>query len=136
MVEIIGQKELAIELLVVSKWNIRRSANIDVTELADSIERLGVLQPIIVRPAGRNYEIVAGNLRLKAAKIAGLKSVPAIIKKLNDEEAFVESAVENIQRHTLSPEDEANVYATAYKLFKSQQKVAELFGVSETRVSQ
>ena len=136
MVEIIGQKELAIELLVVSKWNIRRSANIDVTELADSIERLGVLQPIIVRPAGRNYEIVAGNLRLKAAKIAGLKSVPAIIKKLNDEEAFVESAVENIQRHTLSPEDEANVYATAYKLFKSQQKVAELFGVSETGVSQ
>jgi len=135
MAETVGQKELAIESLTVSKWNVRKGANDDVTELADSIEQVGVLQPVIVRPVGNKYEVVAGSLRIRAAKIAGLKSIPAIIKKLNDEEAFVESAVENIQRHTLTPEGEAKVYATAYKLFKKQEKVAELFSVSVREVN-
>jgi ParB/RepB/Spo0J family partition protein len=134
MAETIGQRELVIGSLFVSKWNIRGDANIDVTELADSIEQVGVLQPIIVRPVGNKYEVVAGNLRVRAAKVAGLKTVPAIIKKLNDEEAFIESAIENIQRHTLTPEDEAGVYAKANHIFKTQEKVAELFGVSEKEV--
>jgi ParB/RepB/Spo0J family partition protein len=135
MAETVGQKELAIESLTVSKWNVRMGANEDVTELADSIEQVGVLQPVIVRPVGNRYEVVAGSLRVRAAKIAGLKSVPAIIKKLNDEEAFVESAVENIQRHTLTPEGEAKVYAIAYNLFKKQEKVAALFSVSVREVN-
>ncbi len=134
MVEILGQKDLAIGSLNISKWNIRSDANVDVTELADSIEQVGVLQPIIVRPIGNKFEVVAGSLRVRASKIAGLKFVPAIIKKLSDEEAFIESAVENIQRHTLTPESEAKVYATAYKMFKSQDKVAELFSVSTREV--
>jgi ParB family transcriptional regulator, chromosome partitioning protein len=79
-------------------------------ELVASIKATGVIQPLIVRPVPgfpHQFEVVAGERRLRAAQIAGLADVPAIIREFNDQEALAVSLIENIQREELSPADEA-----------------------------
>ena len=76
-------------------------------ELAKSIEEYGVVQPIIVKKSIKGYELVAGERRTKAAKIAGLKSIPAIIKDFDDQEMMEIALIENIQREDLNPIEEA-----------------------------
>ncbi len=77
------------------------------SELADSIKQNGVLQPIIVRKAGSTYEIVAGERRYQAAKIAGLKEIPALVRDVSDEDVFKLALIENLQRSDLNPIEEA-----------------------------
>ena len=76
-------------------------------ELAASIERHGVIQPLVLRKLGKGYEIVAGERRWRAARIAGLKEVPCIVKELTDEENMLLAIIENMQREDLNPIEEA-----------------------------
>jgi ParB family chromosome partitioning protein len=79
-------------------------------ELADSIREHGVLQPILVRPAGEDYEIIAGERRWRASKLAGKETIPAIVERFDDSTALEIALIENLQREDLSPLDEAVIY--------------------------
>ncbi|MBI5000723.1 MAG: ParB/RepB/Spo0J family partition protein [Euryarchaeota archaeon] len=135
MSKIIEQREIPTERLKIDPVNVRKGAS-DITELEDSIEKYGILEPIIVREKGKDVLIVAGSLRYRAAKNIGLKKIPCIVKEMSDNEAFIESAIENIQRHVLEPSEEAEVYAKAYEIFGTYQAVAKAFTVSERTVNQ
>ena len=80
------------------------------SELSDSIKQNGVLQPILVRKKGEKYEIVAGERRYQASKLAGLKEIPAIIRDIDDAEVFQLALIENLQRSDLTPIEEARGY--------------------------
>lgn len=90
-------------------------------ELADSIKGSGVAQPILVRMRKGNYELVAGERRLRAAKIAGLSAIPAIIKDFSDEESIQLALIENLQREDLNPMDEAEAYGRLVSEFNLSQ---------------
>jgi ParB family chromosome partitioning protein len=79
-------------------------------ELASSIKEHGVLQPILVRPAGDGYEIIAGERRWRASKLAGKETIPAIVERFDDATALEIALIENLQREDLSPLDEAVIY--------------------------
>ena len=105
-------------------------------ELAKSIEEYGVVQPIIVKKSIKGYELVAGERRTKAAKIAGLKSIPAIIKDFDDQEMMEIALIENIQREDLNPIDEASSISNIIKLRGyTQEEFASKFGKSRTYVT-
>ena len=80
------------------------------SELSDSIKQNGVLQPILVRKKGEKYEIVAGERRYQASKLAGLKEIPAIVREIDDAEVFQLALIENLQRSDLTPNEEARGY--------------------------
>ena len=106
-------------------------------ELAENIERHGVLQPILVRP-GKNgsYKIVAGERRWRAARIAGLKELPAVVRELSDFEAAQISLVENLQREDLNPMEEARAYRRLMDEFgMTQEEVAASVGRSRGVIS-
>ncbi len=125
--------EIPLEKLYVGKMNVRGEAG-DITELTRSIEAEGVLQPILVRPVGERFEIVVGSRRFAASKAAGLKSIPAIVREMDDNESIVASLTENIQRGDIEPEEEAKAYKTLVSIFGSTRKVAEKVGVDQSRV--
>lgn len=105
-------------------------------ELAKSIKEYGVVQPIIVKKSIKGYELVAGERRTKAAKIAGLKMIPAIIKDFNDQEMMEIALVENIQREDLNPIDEASSISNIIKLRGyTQEEFANKFGKSRSYVT-
>ena len=79
-------------------------------ELAESIKNNGILQPLLVRKKGKTYEIVAGERRYQAAKIAGLEEVPVVIREISDQEVFQLALIENLQRSDLTPIEEAQGY--------------------------
>ncbi len=91
--------------LFVGKTNVRKSPG-DVGDLVDSVKEKGILEPVLARPIGGRYELVVGSRRFEAAKIAGLKKIPAIVRPMTDEEAIIVSLVENIQRRDIEPEEE------------------------------
>lgn len=84
-------------------------------ELADSIQRNGVIQPILLRKSGKIYEIVAGERRYQAATMAGLKEIPAIVRDISDKEVFQIALIENLQRADLDPIEEAQGYGKLIK---------------------
>lgn len=105
-------------------------------ELARSIEQSGVLQPIIVRQGGLGYEIVAGERRTRAARIAGLAEVPAVVRRYTDEEVLILSLVENVQRADLNPIDKARAYKRLTgKLGATQGEVAKRIGLDRSSVA-
>ena len=79
-------------------------------ELADSIKQYGIIEPIVVQKKEKHYEIIAGERRWRAARIAGLKEVPVVIKEYSDDEIFTIALIENIQREDLNPIEEAIAY--------------------------
>jgi len=103
-------------------------------ELAASIRKQGVMQPILVRPIGSNrYEIIAGERRWRAAKIAGLAEVPALVREVPDSSALAMALVENIQRENLNPLEEAGGVQRLIGEFKlTHQEAAEAIGRSRT----
>lgn len=107
------------------------------SELADSIAQHGVLQPLLVRPMiGGGYQLVAGERRWRASRIAGLTQVPVVIKELNDTDAAVISLIENLQREDLNPVEEALGYASLIKDFNlTQEEAAEKVGKSRPAVA-
>lgn len=105
-------------------------------ELAESIKQFGLLQPILVQDRKSYYEIIAGERRWRAAKIAGLKEVPVIIKNLTDQEIVEISLIENIQRENLNPIEEALAYKKLLNEFHlKQEEVAERVSKSRTAVT-
>jgi ParB family chromosome partitioning protein len=108
-------------------------------ELARSIKENGVLQPVIVRPARSGvggYEIVAGERRVRAARLAGLDAVPAIVRRYADDEVLVLSLVENVQRSDLNPIDKAEAYRRLMShLGATQEDVARRLGLDRSSVS-
>ena len=105
--------------------------------LAKSIKTEGLLQPVLVRKRASNlFEIVAGERRLRAAKIAGIREIPAIVKDLNDEKVFQIALIENLQRENLSPLEEAQGYKRLLDDFGYKQKdVADLVHKSRPYVA-
>ncbi|MEM8884705.1 MAG: ParB/RepB/Spo0J family partition protein [Planctomycetota bacterium] len=105
-------------------------------ELASSIRESGVLQPIIVRPAGVGYEIVAGERRTRAARMAGLAEIPAVVRPYTDEEVLILSLVENVQRADLNPIDKARAYRRLTQhLGATQEEVAKRIGLDRSSVA-
>ena len=105
-------------------------------ELAASLKAYGMIQPIVVKKNGDYYEIIAGERRWRAAKIAGLTKVPVVIKKWEEGEAFEAALVENLQREDLNPMEEAESYHRLQEEFGlSQEKIAERVGKSRSAVT-
>ena len=109
-------------------------------ELAASIREHGVLQPILVRPTGPNqYQIVAGERRWRASRLAGLTSIPALIEEIDDDTALEISIIENLQREDLTPLDEAAMYDRmvhqhGYSIRKLAEKLGKDKGYLENRL--
>ena len=105
-------------------------------ELAESLKQFGMLQPILVQNRGDYYEIIAGERRWRAAKIAGLKEVPVIVRELTEQEIMEISLIENIQREDLNPIEEAQAYKRLLTEFHlKQDEVAERVSKSRTAVT-
>ena len=105
-------------------------------ELAASVKEFGVVQPVVVRKKGRSYELVAGERRLRAAGLAGLTKVPAIVKDYDDAKMMEIALIENIQRHDLNPIEEAQGLRRLMQEFKlTQEQTAEKVGRSRSAVT-
>lgn len=105
-------------------------------ELAISLKTYGMIQPIVVKKSGEYYEIIAGERRWRAAKIAGMAKVPVVVKKWEEGEAFEAALVENLQREDLNPMEEAESYLRLQEEFGlSQEKIAEKVGKSRSAIT-
>lgn len=105
-------------------------------ELSDSIKQYGIIQPLILQKMNKGYEIIAGERRWRAARIAGLKKVPAIIKEYTDQEIVEIALIENIQREDLNPIEEALAYQRLIQEFNlKQEDVADRVSKSRTAVT-
>jgi ParB family chromosome partitioning protein len=104
----------------------RRFSEEELTELCDSIKAQGIIQPLLVRKHDSGYELIAGERRLRAAKKAGLRKVPVIIKSVTDEKLLEISIVENIQREDLNPIEKAEAYHLLISEFNLTQDRAAL----------
>jgi len=105
-------------------------------ELADSIKQYGIIEPIVVQKRDKHYEIIAGERRWRAARIAGLKKVPVVIKEYSEDEIFTIALIENIQREDLNPIEEAVAYQKLIQELKlKQDEVAEKVSKSRTAIT-
>lgn len=134
-----GVSELPVEAIKANPAQPRRHFDdADIEELAASIREKGVLQPILVRPAvfAGQYEIVAGERRWRAAALAGLRQMPALVRSLSDAEVLEIAIVENVQRVDLSPIEEAEGYRALMDRFgRTQADVAQVVGKSRVHVA-
>ena len=132
-----GETTLKLSLIEPNREQPRKNFDEDsLMELAESIKQFGVLQPIVVQDRKNYYEVIAGERRWRAAKIAGLKEVPVIIKNLSDQEIVEISLIENIQRENLNPIEEAQAYKRLLTEFNlKQDEVAERVSKSRTAVT-
>ena len=106
------------------------------SELTTSIQEVGVLQPILLREQNGQYELIAGERRWLAAKRAGLSSIPAVVRRIQDIESFEQAIIENLHREDLNPIDEAVAYHRLMDEFSmTQQQVAERVGRSRPAVA-
>jgi ParB family chromosome partitioning protein len=133
-----GLRTLGIDELQSGKYQPRsHMEQTALSELAESIKSQGVMQPILVRPlkAG-GYEIVAGERRWRAARLAGLTTVPALVKEIPDQQALAAALIENIQREDLNPLEEAiGIQRLTQEFGLTHQAVAETLGRSRTAVT-
>ena len=132
-----GEQMMKISLVEPNREQPRRNFEEDaLLELADSIKQYGVLQPLIVRKRDDYYEIIAGERRWRAAKLAGVKEVPVIIKDYNQQEILEIALIENIQRENLNPIEEAMAFKKLLEEFNlKQDEVAERVSKSRTAVT-
>jgi len=135
---------LPLDLLQRGRYQPRSDMRAEtLTELADSIKAQGVVQPIVVRPleppgsgASQRYEIIAGERRWRAAQMAGLSEIPAVIRDIPDEAAIAVALIENIQRENLNPLEEARALARLVSEFElTHQQAADAVGRSRAAVS-
>ncbi len=132
-------RHIPIDLIQRGKYQPRTDMHEEaLQELADSIKVQGVMQPIVVRPleGGDRFEIIAGERRWRATQIAGLDTIPAVIRLVGDESAIAMALIENIQREDLNPIEEAMALKRLQEEFSlTQQEVAEAVGKSRTTVT-
>ena len=105
-------------------------------ELSDSIKEHGIIQPLVLRKLGNKYEIIAGERRYKAAQMAGLTTVPAVIANIDDNKAAEVAIVENVQREVLNPYEEAQAYASLLQDFDlTQDQLSQSIGKSRSAIA-
>jgi len=108
----------------------------NIEELAQSIKEKGVIQPLLVRRRGDNYELIAGERRLRAAKSLELKELPVIVREVTDQDSLELALIENIQREELNPIEEAHAYQHLIDKFQvTQEKISEVLGKSRVSVT-
>lgn len=133
-----GFLELTLDQLTPGRYQPRHEvASANLEPLVESIRAQGIIQPIVVRATANNcYEIIAGERRFRAAKLAGLNSVPVIIKDVKDEQAMAMALIENIQREDLNPIEEAMAYDRLVKEFQlTHIQIAEAVGKSRVTIT-
>ena len=132
-----GLTEIDIDRIQRGKYQPRQVFDQEsLQELADSIGVQGIVQPIVVRPEGSHFELVAGERRWRAAQLAGLQKVPAVIRKLDSKAAAAIGLIENIQREDLNPLEQAQGFLRLIEEFDlTHQQVADSVGRSRAAVS-
>ena len=134
----IGLEEVPIEFIQPGKYQPRTYfAEESIAELRDSIKAQGIIQPVVLRSIAHDrYEIIAGERRWRAAQLAGMEKIPAVIRKVDDESAISMSLIENIQREDLNPLEEATALQRLIDDFQfTHQEVAEAVGKSRSAVT-
>ena len=129
---------LGVDLIQRGRFQPRRHFDENkLRELADSIAAQGVVQPVVVRPVGDNqYELVAGERRWRAAQLAGLSEIPAVVREVDDQAAMAMGLIENIQRDDLNPLEEAQALHRLLEEFSlTHQQIAQAVGKSRTTVT-
>jgi ParB family transcriptional regulator, chromosome partitioning protein len=132
-----GLRQIPVELLVANPNNPRRVfAEEDIESLSRSLRDKGLLQPILVRPKGDRYEIVAGERRWRAAQRASIHTVPVLIRDLDDRETLEIAIIENVQRADLNPLEEARAYKMLMDQYDyTQQQLADSIGKSRSHIA-
>ena len=134
-----SEQETSVKITLVEPNRKQPRKNFDedsLQELSDSIKQVGLIQPILVQDRKDHYEIIAGERRWRAAKMAGLKEVPVIIRNYSEQEIMEISLIENIQREDLNPIEEAQAYKRLLEEFNlKQDEVAERVSKSRTAVT-
>lgn len=125
--EMTSERMVKLALIEPNKNQPRKDFNEEqLRELADSIKRYGVLQPLLVQKKGNFYEIIAGERRWRAAKMAGLKEIPVVLREYTKQEGMEIALIENVQREDLNPIEEALAYQQLVKEFHlTQEEIAE-----------
>jgi ParB family chromosome partitioning protein len=129
--------ELPLEKIVPNKYQPRSEFNDDqLQSLAQSIQTNGLVQPVIVRKTGDQYELIAGERRWRAAQLAGLKKIPALIRDVSEYKSLELALIENIQRQDLNPLEEAHAYASLIEEFElTQEEVAQRVGKDRSSIA-
>ena len=131
-------RELPLQMIERGKYQPRRDIKPEaLEELAASIRSQGVMQPVVVRPIGGDrYELIAGERRWRAAHLAGLQTIPAMVRIVPDEAALALALIENVQRENLNPVEEAFALKRLQDEFAmTQQQVAEAVGKSRVTIT-
>jgi len=107
-----------------------------IEELAQSIKEKGVIQPLLVRRRGDNYELIAGERRFRATNLLGLKEIPVIVRDVSDQDSLELALIENIQREGLNPIEEAHAYQHLMEKFNvTQEKISEVLGKARVTIT-
>ena len=130
-------EELQLDEIRPNPYQPRKNYEENLKDLSDSIRKNGVFQPIIVRKSSvMGYEIIAGERRFRASKLAGKDSIPAIVRAIDDEQMMEVAVLENLQREDLSPLEEAEAYSTLMKNLKiTQSELSERLGKSRPYIA-
>ncbi|MEW6523551.1 MAG: ParB/RepB/Spo0J family partition protein [Bacillota bacterium] len=132
-----GISQLPVDAVRPNPYQPRRKFDAaDMDDLVESVKAHGVVQPVVVRPAGEGYEIIAGERRWRAAVACGLKTIPAAVRECSDRQLMELALVENLQREDLNPMEEAGAYRRLLDEFGlTQEEVAERVGKSRPNVA-
>lgn len=130
-------ESISISLVVPNEWQPRREFEPEsLNALAESIKEHGVVQPVIVRKKDSGYELIAGERRLRAAQLAGLVEIPALVRDYSDQETAEIALIENLQREDLNPLEEGLAYQRMINEYHfTQEKMANLIGKSRSYVT-
>ncbi|MBQ7233662.1 MAG: ParB/RepB/Spo0J family partition protein [Bacillales bacterium] len=130
-------QEIAVDEIRPNPYQPRKNFNDDaIEELKTSIMLHGILQPIIVRKSIKGYELVAGERRLRASQLANLEKIPAIVRKLTDDQMMLHALLENLQREDLNVVEEAKAYETLIRNLKiTHEELAKRVGKSRSHIS-
>ena len=129
--------DISLEDIIPNRFQPREIFNdSELSELSESIKQHGVIQPIIVRKVGDKYEIIAGERRYRASKLAGKETIPALVRDIDDKEAAKIALLENLQRSNLTPIEEAKTYQTILKIDNiTQEELANNLGRSQSTIA-
>ena len=131
-------KEIDLEKITAGRYQPRQEFDeVKIQELADSIKKHGVLSPILVREVGLDkFEVIAGERRVRASKIAGLKTIPSLVNQKEDQEALEAALIENLQREDLNPVEEARGYDRLKREFElTQDEIAQATGKARSTIA-